>query len=1597
MAKNEILIRLRVDDKGNLKVASKDAEKLSKSTDKAARSTEKLNKSRDKYNRTEKGVAQISSNSTKNFSKMQQSIGGEGGSGGLVRAYALLAANVFALTAAFGVLSRASQVEVLITSIERLEVVSGKSITNVGRDLQAASRGALDFASSLRSVSLATSAGFNSDQIARLGEVATNASISLGRNLADGLDRIFRGVIKVEPELLDEIGLFVRVNEAATKYAADLGVAATDLTEFQRRQAFANEALEQGEKKFGVFADIDPAPLDRLSASLIDISQSALGFVTDALNPLLEFLVENSSVLIGVFGGIVFSLLRQVVPALGTFALNATQAAKTARDKLAGVTEQITAAQQTQIAGEIKIQQELLKTAKAAAQTAKAKREAADSGLGGQAVAAANQSLARARTTQGEINALEEKSAALERSRRKTTEVRINKEQAAIKAEIAAKKEILRIEQQISALEEGTGAAQIAAGSALDVEQRRAELKLFRAQRVEIISNTAATKGLSAGFRELGVQVKAATLATANFTVVNRAANTVAIAFRGTLVLLQTAFTRVLGALTPLLLAFSFLPAILEGFKKFIGASTENTDKFNEATEKSADLLDALGEKLEQTRKTLADTTTGATADADALQAQANALSEQALALIEARRALEAVQAEREGTLLAPFTNAGGVERDEKDFLKETLKQRELNASTIASLEAAGFTNLQRVTPIREKITESLAKQAALLNEAKRLEEDTGATGAARIKQLKDAEDLRKQAADEAKNQLKVEETLNTLLDQIFNPKNTRKDGDERGSVAQAVRLTAKEQTDFAEASANIDSALEGAKESAREFRKAFITKTVVDKPLTSLLQITNALQEQSDEEGFLALSEEDRIARFKEIVDKNSAVLDLLDKQTRENLTNAKTDAERLEILEGAKTRFLEQQVILGRNKALLKELNTELKLFDNVNKNTNGGIGTANILRRQGLEIQKETLKVTRDQALQVANITQETLDEAIEAERLGNLESFLLDNNLDRNAVMKAITAQRELENKETEATIAAAQALLEVEKSQLELSLKTISSQEKLNKTIDKTAELRLKAQNIARGRGADLSPGQELQLQIESFNRSREASNEKLKAEQRIAQIQLEVLDAQANIADVVLQKTLEGVQAQLVLIKDRDEAQDKLLEDVTYQLFDGFATEEFTTKTRAVIDELAINAGNAAREILNSLSDTSGIFSLPEDETFKLANDLGAQLTARLGEGANEARKNIREALIRERGAEVGPALPGREGVDEELRRLDETTNEDGTLKFLEAVKVQASAAAAAISQMADGFLQFGADGAVAHAMADFTAVTLGSIEKFADGTVGDKLAAMSQMLGGVANILNAQSDRRIANIDKEIEAEKKRDGKSAESVKKIQQLEKKKEQIARKQFEMQKKMQIAQTIASTAAAVMQTLAASGLGFFAIPIAAVVAAMGAAQVALIARQKFEGGSAAETASATPSTISLGERTNEVNVANQANRGELAYLRGEQGRGSISNFTPAAAGRKGYANGSDGVVVGERGPEIITPSMPVDIIPNDQIQQGITNVNFTIHAVDAAGLEQTIQSQRGNIIGMIRDAANGFGEPFLEGVDTDTLSGDGGSY
>jgi hypothetical protein len=102
---------------------------------------------------------------------------------------------------------------------------------------------------------------------------------------------------------------------------------------------------------------------------------------------------------------------------------------------------------------------------------------------------------------------------------------------------------------------------------------------------------------------------------------------------------------------------------------------------------------------------------------------------------------------------------------------------------------------------------------------------------------------------------------------------------------------------------------------------------------------------------------------------------------------------------------------------------------------------------------------------------------------------------------------------------------------------------------------------------------------------------------------------------------------------------------------------------------------------------------------------------------------------------------------------------------------------------------------------------------------------------------------------------------------------------------------------------------------------------------------------------------------------------------------------MANFKPAFSGYKNRAEGGKaGFVVGEQGPELFVPEMPGRIVPNDDIGAGgLGNVQFNINTVDASGVEDLLVAQRGNIIGMIRQAANSYGQDFVEDVDTSTFT------
>jgi hypothetical protein len=335
VADNRVIFEVITTSKGT-KVVQRQTEELAKSVDKADKSTKNLDKTQEKnYGRQKQGVIQTA-NGTKNFSKMAQTIGG--GSSGLVGAYATLAANVFAASAAFNFLKNSARFDVLTEGITALGDQSGRTLSVMAERLREVTGEAISVEESFRSAALGISGGFGEEELAGLAKVAKGASIALGRDLGDAFDRLTRGAIKLEPEILDELGIMVRLDDAVDNYATVLGKSASSLTQLERRQAFMNAILEQGEIKFGAIAEkVDTNPYDRLGAAFSDLARQLGQILNVAIIPFVELLASNIGFLISGSLLLASTFAKQMVPSLlqggASAAAASKQFAQLAQDK----------------------------------------------------------------------------------------------------------------------------------------------------------------------------------------------------------------------------------------------------------------------------------------------------------------------------------------------------------------------------------------------------------------------------------------------------------------------------------------------------------------------------------------------------------------------------------------------------------------------------------------------------------------------------------------------------------------------------------------------------------------------------------------------------------------------------------------------------------------------------------------------------------------------------------------------------------------------------------------------------------------------------------------------------------------------------------------------------------------------------------------------------------------------------------------------------------------------------------------------------------------------------------------------------------------
>ena len=328
--KDTVFIDIQTSDGGSMQRVAVSAKKLGLALDDAGKASTKMGQGAKNADRNLKGLSKQSSNSTKNFSKMAQ-----GMTGTLVPAYAVLASNVFAITAAFQFLKNAADFRVMQESQVAFTAATGVGMQSLTKNIQDASGQMLTFQAASEAASIGIASGLGSGQIEELAAGAGNLSKILGRDVTDSFNRLVRGVTKAEPELLDELGITLRLADAQENYAAKLNKSAKDLTNYEKKQAVFSEVQTQLETKYGEVAkatDIQVNAVARLGIEFDKVMKKVKNFINTISEPSAAFLTENIVGLTVALGLLAVPIIKAIIPGLDSWAEKSKEAADRAGD-----------------------------------------------------------------------------------------------------------------------------------------------------------------------------------------------------------------------------------------------------------------------------------------------------------------------------------------------------------------------------------------------------------------------------------------------------------------------------------------------------------------------------------------------------------------------------------------------------------------------------------------------------------------------------------------------------------------------------------------------------------------------------------------------------------------------------------------------------------------------------------------------------------------------------------------------------------------------------------------------------------------------------------------------------------------------------------------------------------------------------------------------------------------------------------------------------------------------------------------------------------------------------------------------------------------
>ena len=1486
---NEITFTVKIDDKGSLALVTKEAKKTAAGVKKVDDATQKATKSQNHYNRGAKGVGQAGLSASKGFSKMRDSMSG---SNGLVSAYAILAANIFAATAAFNALRRAAQIEQLAQGLREVGAAAGQNLPDIANSLKEITGNAVSSEQAMRATAVAISAGFRSDQLVQLTKVAKGASIALGRDMGDALDRLVRGTAKLEPEILDELGIMVRLDDAVRVYSDRLGIAVGSLTQFDRRQAFLNATIKEGLEKFeDLSKSIDANPYDKLAASLADLQKAFIKGLSGltGLNKGISFASRNLSSLTAVASTLALGITRGVAP--GLFRM-ADSAAATANGALAA---------QTAVAGLATEGSKLPpKFAKLAGALQNGTATSKD-------FATANSSLT------GQLGGLTRGLNGLTKG---------TEEYASKSAEISGVRGQMA---ELAKLEDLQGKARVtnarasALGSAANFNLRDSfgSLKTaFKEDKITTDASIKGKKGLKITMKSLGPAFRIAGTGAKAFG----AALFTALPYIGIIISVVSVLYNVIKEkFFPEDLVKKRIEDAKESFKqfnevqaRFMTSSSEGAKKLAESYIALAGVLDQIDGKIRQVASAdIAQYLEELTAQNIELQTQRRLLDE----ANEAKKSYKPSASDAMGGVETPAMAAFRLEGQIEDQVIKVGKKKDqiAKAGLVASKKILGAAIFEL------SIQKEVAKQTGVSAFNTGLMADSMIQLEALQARLKKGDITYSEFLVQLElirrypNEVKASFQQLDILIATFNGTMNKR--------AQKAKKLYQEEEEGAQ----------GIIDRFKELGLAAKERDSLGKPTEKATEAVTLIEKL--EEKILKLKVGDAF--------KNNGVAGVT--AFVKAITNARTTLATME-----KT--------LAKNKS-------QFALLKDAAKGVIGGQGfidaETNLLITEEVALIDEKLKTE-------ALILGITVDEYLTREKglvLDKQKSSLLGKEIDDKIILK----KNEID-------------LLKLEKLRNSLAKKRMD--------IDKRVfAIRAKAASA----GGKLTPKREFDIAMNTAKVKLEAAkldvnfiNIKLNLERELLVLQMGGQDALTDKHKVIL----ELLDAQSKVVRQIANTSVRSAQTGVTETIQGGAGEYGTGMSR-------IAAGSGMSDMTSQIASMQGY-----SKAVGVAAAAQSELTMRQAEA---------KALKKEIDAESGKSDGGDKDriavMQAEKAILNDqiATSQAVLLQAQQNVKNSAlEMVTSTITGMSEALVALGPEGVLAASFGNLSNIMLtsvvGALEVMSiEGVKTSQIlaagfAAAAGVIGGIASILQAQSNVAVEAIDRQIEAEKKLDGQSAKSVAKIQSMEAKKEAIKKKTFETDKKLKIAGAIMSTAAGIAQSLSLPfPMNFI---MAGIVGAMGAAQIAVISGMSYQGGGSASTPSM-PSKIGIGERGKGVDLASsQSARGELSYLRGEDGTGGSGNFKPAFTGAKYRASGGEtaGFMVGEQGPEMFIPDRSGRIAPADEVQAGgaPAQVTFNINTIDASGVEDMLTVQRGNIIGMIRSAANSYGQSFVEDVDTSTL-------